>query len=95
MVPTLSVVLPVYNERQNLDALVGRLIPALEKAAGEDFEILFVDDGSVDGSADILDAFHARDPRLKAVHFSRNFGQPLAIVALPATERRTKWAESS
>jgi len=81
MVPTLSVVLPVYNERQNLDALVGRLIPALEKAAGEDFEILFVDDGSVDGSADILDAFHARDPRLKAVHFSRNFGQQAALQA--------------
>jgi len=81
MVPTLSVVLPVYNERQNLDALVGRLIPALEKAAGEDFEILFVDDGSVDGSAEILDAFHARDPRLKAVHFSRNFGQQAALQA--------------
>src|SRR2546428_60601 len=55
MVPMLSVVLAVYNERENLDALVGRLIPVLEKAAGGDFEVLFVDDGSVDGSAEILD----------------------------------------
>src|SRR5207245_2560593 len=80
-VPTISVVLPVYNERENLDALVSRLIPALRKAAGEDFEVLFVDDGSSDGSNDILDAFHARDRRLKAVHFSRNFGHQAALQA--------------
>jgi len=81
MAPTISIVLPVYNERENLEALVSRLIPALRKAAGEDFEVLFVDDGSSDGSADILDAFHARDRRLKAVHFSRNFGHQAALQA--------------
>src|SRR5438128_2557605 len=81
MVPTVSVVLPVYNERENLDALVGRLVPALRKAAGEEFEVLFVDDGSSDGSADVLDAFHARDRRLKVLHFSRNFGHQAALQA--------------
>ena len=81
MAPTISVVLPVYNERENLDALVDRLIPALRKTIGESFEVLFIDDGSRDGSGDLLDAFHARDRRLKVVHFSRNFGHQAALQA--------------
>src|SRR2546430_12975971 len=43
---TVSVVLPVYNEAENLDLLVGRLTEVLERATGSDFEVLFVDDGS-------------------------------------------------
>src|SRR5438094_6357938 len=81
MRPTISVVLPVYNERENLDALVDRLIPALRKTIGESFEVLFIDDGSRDGSGDLLDALHARDRRLKVVHFSRNFGHQAALQA--------------
>lgn len=77
----LSVVLPVYNERENLDALLARLLPVLERETGDRFEVLFVDDGSRDGSAEILDAFHARDPRLKVLHFSRNFGHQPALQA--------------
>jgi polyisoprenyl-phosphate glycosyltransferase len=81
MIPTLSVVLPVYNERQNLDAIVTRLVPVLEKVVNGLFEILFVDDGSRDGSAEYLDLFPARDPRLKVIHLSRNFGHQAALQA--------------
>jgi dolichol-phosphate mannosyltransferase len=81
MIPTISVVLPVYNERENLDALVDRLMPVVEKAVGGSFEILFVDDGSWDGSTQILNSFHIRDRRLKTIHFSRNFGHQVALQA--------------
>ena len=81
MAPTLSVVLPVYNESDNLEDLLARLLPMLEKAAHGSFEIVFVDDGSHDGSAEILDSFHERDPRVKSVHLSRNFGHQAALQA--------------
>ncbi len=81
MGPVISVVLPVYNERENIDAVISRLIPVLEKATEGSFEVLFVDDGSHDGSAEILDAYHARDPRSKVIHFSRNFGHQAALQA--------------
>jgi dolichol-phosphate mannosyltransferase len=77
----ISVVLPVYNERENLEALLTRLIPVLEKTAGESFEVLFIDDGSRDGSAEILDSFPSRDQRLQVIHFSRNFGHQAALQA--------------
>src|SRR5215467_1108539 len=80
-IPTVSVVLPVYNERQNLEALVLRLVPVLEKAVSGSFEVLFIDDGSHDGSGDMLDRFYGRDPRLKTIHFSRNFGHQAALQA--------------
>jgi dolichol-phosphate mannosyltransferase len=81
MGPTVSVVLPVYNERETLDALVERLVPVLERTTGGAFEAVFVDDGSTDGSAERLDALHARDRRLKVLHFSRNFGHQAALQA--------------
>jgi polyisoprenyl-phosphate glycosyltransferase len=81
MRPTLSVVLPVFNERETLDPLLARLLPVLERAGGGSFEVLFVDDGSDDGSAEMLDAFHARDRRVKVLHFSRNFGHQAALQA--------------
>jgi dolichol-phosphate mannosyltransferase len=78
--PVLSVVLPVFNERENLDALLARLLPVLEQTR-EPFDVVFVDDGSRDGSAEMLDAFHARDARVKVVHLSRNFGHQAALQA--------------
>ena len=81
MIPTISVVLPVYNERETLQTLQARLIPVLEEQVGNSFEVVFVDDGSRDGSDQILDAFHARDERLKVIHFSRNFGHQAALQA--------------
>jgi polyisoprenyl-phosphate glycosyltransferase len=81
MDPTVSVVLPVYNERENIDVLVSRLVPVLEQAVSGSFELLFVDDGSCDGSSEILDALHIHDQRLKVIHFSRNFGHQAALQA--------------
>jgi glycosyltransferase involved in cell wall biosynthesis len=81
MRPTISVVLPVYNEHDNLVALLGRLLPVLEQVVSGNFEILFVNDGSHDGSTEILDSFHGCDQRIKAIHFSRNFGHQAALQA--------------
>jgi dolichol-phosphate mannosyltransferase len=81
MAQLISVVLPVYDERESLEALWGRLRPALEQAASGVFEVLFVDDGSGDGSAQILDALHQRDTRCKVIHLSRNFGHQAALQA--------------
>ncbi|MDX2287557.1 MAG: glycosyltransferase family 2 protein [Hyphomicrobiaceae bacterium] len=75
-----SVVIPVLNEVRGLDALLGRLLPVLE-TSGYPFEIVFVDDGSRDGTLAKLRAFNSRDPRIKAISFSRNFGKEIALAA--------------
>ena len=79
--PRLSVVVPVYNEREGLAEFVARLVPVLQRVGGGSFEVVFVDDGSTDGSPDILDGFHEHDPHLKVLHLSRNFGHQAALQA--------------
>jgi undecaprenyl-phosphate 4-deoxy-4-formamido-L-arabinose transferase len=79
--PVLSVVIPVYNEEDVLAALFARLYPALD-AMGEPYEIVFVNDGSVDRSAQLLaDQFRARPDVTRVVLFNGNFGQHMAILA--------------
>lgn len=79
--PQLSVVIPVYNEEQGLQALFDRLYPALDKLAIP-YEILFVNDGSRDRSAAILrEQFQKRPDVTRVVLFSGNFGQHMAIMA--------------
>ena len=78
--PTLSVVVPIYNEGAVLPALESRLLPVLA-AACPDYEVVFVDDGSVDESPAILLAVAARDPRVRVLRFSRNFGHQAAVTA--------------
>ena len=79
--PTLSVVVPVYNEEAGLPALFERLYPALD-ALGVPYEILFVNDGSRDRSAVLLaDQFRARPDVTRVVLFNANYGQHLAIIA--------------
>jgi glycosyltransferase involved in cell wall biosynthesis len=73
-----SVVVPVFNEEATLDALVARLERALE-GAGLDYEVVFVNDGSRDRSAEMLRSHHARNPRLKCIMLSRNFGHQVAV----------------
>jgi polyisoprenyl-phosphate glycosyltransferase len=75
----LSVLIPVYNEAETLPLLLDALRPVLG-SIGCEYEILFVDDGSLDGSARIL-AEEASDPRVKVLTLSRNFGHQAAITA--------------
>jgi undecaprenyl-phosphate 4-deoxy-4-formamido-L-arabinose transferase len=77
----LSVVIPVYNEEQGLQALFDRLYPALDKL-GIAYEIVFVNDGSRDRSAAILrEQFQKRPDVTRVVLFNGNFGQHMAIMA--------------
>jgi polyisoprenyl-phosphate glycosyltransferase len=75
----LSIVVPVYNERETLPALIAALRRTLAK--DYDYEVILVDDGSVDGTSDTLRHLTQEDPRLKAIFFSRNFGHQAAITA--------------
>jgi glycosyltransferase involved in cell wall biosynthesis len=76
----LSVVIPIFNEQDNLPHLYQRLRDVLE-AYGRSFEILFVDDGSRDGSRAELSALAARDPRVRVALLRRNYGQTAAMQA--------------
>jgi undecaprenyl-phosphate 4-deoxy-4-formamido-L-arabinose transferase len=79
--PDLSVIIPVYNEEENLRELVERLMRVLT-AMERPFEIILVDDGSQDRSWEILTELHQRHPQnLRALQFNRNFGQHQAIFA--------------
>ena len=75
----LSIVVPVYNEREALPALFAALRRTLGKDC--DYEIIFVDDGSVDGASETLRRAAKEDPRFKVIFFSRNFGHQAAITA--------------
>jgi len=77
---SLSVVIPIYNERENIDLLHAALTSALEPF-GRPYELIFVNDGSRDGSTDKLNALAARDGRVKVVDFRRNYGQTAAMQA--------------
>lgn len=78
--PTLSILIPVYNEIENLDLLYQRLVEALDPT-GETFEVLLIDDGSVDGSPERIKSLCARDGRFSLVRLNRNFGQTAAMAA--------------
>jgi len=75
-----SVVIPLYNEQENVRELVDRLVPVLERA-DQGFEIVFVDDGSRDQTSDVVRVAAAADARVKLVRFSRNYGQEAAVQA--------------
>lgn len=77
----LSVVIPVFNEEANLDELIRRCLAAC-RSAGRPFEMILVDDGSRDRSAEMLEAAAAAHPEaIKAVFLNRNYGQHAAIMA--------------
>jgi polyisoprenyl-phosphate glycosyltransferase len=80
MAGLISVVIPVFNEESGLKLLLDRLLPVLE-GLNSPFEVVFVNDGSRDGSLEALKRLNARDSRLKLVSFSRNFGKECAIAA--------------
>ena len=75
-----SVVIPLYNEEQSLEELHRRLTDTLATLSDR-FEIIFVDDGSIDNSFGVIKKLHQRDSRVKAVRFRRNFGKSTALSA--------------
>ncbi len=78
--PTLSIVAPAYNEERNIPAFLAAMVPVLE-GIGETFEIIFVDDGSRDGTLGMLAAASSQDSRIKVVGLARNFGKDIALSA--------------
>jgi len=79
--PYLSVVIPVYNEAENLEPLFARLTAVLDWL-GRSYEIVFSNDGSRDGSIGLLREFHRRFPReVRIIDFNGNFGQHMAVMA--------------
>jgi glycosyltransferase involved in cell wall biosynthesis len=76
----LSLIIPVFNEAQNLRPLYEQLKAALD-ATAVDYEIIAIDDGSRDDSFAILKELHDQDPALKVIRFRRNFGQTAAFAA--------------
>ena len=76
----LSVVIPLFNERENLRPLHAQLHETLN-AMQITYEILYINDGSEDGSEKILEEFEARDPLTTVLHMRRNFGQTAALAA--------------
>jgi undecaprenyl-phosphate 4-deoxy-4-formamido-L-arabinose transferase len=78
--PDVSIVVPIFEEETTVDELYHRTVGALE-AAALDFELIFVDDGSRDGTFARLERLHTRDSRVRVVRFKRNFGQHPAMHA--------------
>ncbi len=76
----ISVVIPIHNEEQNLPILAGKLTAALG-TIGREYEVLFINDGSTDGTADRIHEVCRSDLRFKAIHFRRNSGQTAAMQA--------------
>lgn len=76
----ISVVVPIYNEEENLPQLRSRISSALE-ATKEDWELILVNDGSKDLSGTLIRGMHAEDARIKGVFLSRNFGHQPAVTA--------------
>ena len=80
VVPGLSVVVPIYNERDNVEPLHEALTFAMQQL-GRSYGLVFVDDGSTDGSREVMRRLATDDPHLRLVFFRRNYGQTAAMAA--------------
>jgi len=76
----ISVLIPVFNEEENISPLCEKLTSVLNRM-GKDYEVIFIDDGSSDETLSLLRPICKKDPRIKFVSFSRNFGQTSALTA--------------
>jgi len=76
----LSIVIPLYNEEESVDAMHAEVRAAADRL-GVDYEVILVDDGSRDGTVEKLRAISERDPHVKVVRFRRNYGQTAALQA--------------
>jgi dolichol-phosphate mannosyltransferase len=75
-----SVVIPIFDEAENVGPLVAALVPALD-AVARPYEVIFIDDGSTDGTGDALAAAASGNPNIRVITFKRNFGQTAAMMA--------------
>jgi len=75
-----SIVAPCWNEEANLPELHRRITEVMEQT-GEPWELILINDGSTDGTAEVMRRLHATDPRVHYVEFARNFGHQLAVTA--------------
>ncbi len=78
--PIYSIIAPIFNESGNIQELYRRIREVLD-STGESWEIILIDDGSTDDSADLIRRFAAQDARVKPVIFARNFGHQIAVTA--------------
>ncbi len=76
----ISITIPIYNEHGAIEALFAKIKEVMDRL-GRPYEVIFVNDGSTDGSATMLDGLAAKNPEAKIVHFRRNFGQTAAMMA--------------
>src|SRR5690348_8402523 len=79
--PKLSIVVPCYNEEACLRALYDRLTAAAARSVGSSYELVFVNDGSSDGSWEVMRSLAAQDSHVVAINLSRNHGHQLALTA--------------
>src|SRR5258706_2463563 len=81
--PTLSIVVPLFNEKENVDALHAEIVSTMSAArSGAPWEVIYVDDGSTDGTFERLRAAQASHPdHVSVVRLRRNFGQTAALAA--------------
>ena len=82
--PWASVIIPIKDERDNLAPLTERVLKALESRAESrraPYELLYIDDGSTDGSSELLDELVKNYPAVRVLHFDRNYGQSSAFDA--------------
>jgi undecaprenyl-phosphate 4-deoxy-4-formamido-L-arabinose transferase len=75
-----SVLVPLLNEEESLEELNGRIRVALA-ALGKTYEIIYINDGSTDGTQELLEGFRDEDDRVKIIEFNRNYGQHMALFA--------------
>ena len=78
---TLSIIVPCYNEREALPRFYDAVCAAVAALPGVELELMLVDDGSSDGTLELMKELHARDGRVRFLSFSRNFGKEAALLA--------------
>ncbi len=79
-IPTISIIAPIYNEAGNIHELYSRIKEVLDSTS-DSWELILIDDGSTDGSADIIQSLCEQDQNVRQVIFARNFGHQLAVTA--------------
>ncbi len=78
--PRYTIVAPIFNEEGNIPLLHERISKVME-STGESWELILVDDGSIDRSPEMIDEVAQQDPHVKVIHFARNFGHQIAVTA--------------